>query len=86
MKVKTLLPPPVETKTKSLTELRKEFVASRADIRSFLKQPDLPFHSHYGRSPYGRTDCYQLFLVIAGHGMRHRHQILENIDFFYSVK
>lgn len=81
VKVKTPLPAP-ET-DKSWEELKKEFIASRLQISQFLEQPNLQLRSHYGKSIYGKSDCYQLFLIIAAHGMRHHHQLLENINHFY---
>ncbi len=77
-KVNTPLPPSgkIQTKAKLITA----FNTSRKEILSFLEDKKLPLRTHYGKSPYGKADAYQLLLVIAGHSMRHTHQILETIS------
>lgn len=77
-KVKT--PLPLSGKVSSKTKLLAEFEASRAAIYAFLADKKLPLRNHYGKSPYGRADAYQLLLVLAGHGMRHTNQILETVS------
>lgn len=76
-KVNTPLPP--SGKEQSKTKLIAAFNASRKEIFSFLGDKKLPLRSHYGKSPYGKADAYQLLLVIAGHSMRHTNQILETV-------
>ncbi|MEM8888787.1 MAG: DinB family protein [Bacteroidota bacterium] len=75
VKVKTPLPeqPEIMTKEEALQALKK----SRANIRAFLKDTELPLRGHIGKSPYGPADSYQLFLVIAAHSLRHKAQIDE---------
>ena len=53
------------------------FKNSREQIIEFLQNEQLPLRNHIGKSPYGPADTYQLFLVIAAHGLRHHAQILE---------
>ncbi|MBX2874569.1 MAG: DinB family protein [Saprospiraceae bacterium] len=76
-KVNTPLPP--SGKELSKTKLIEAFNASRTEIFAFLEDKKLPLRTHYGKSPYGKADAYQLLLVIAGHSMRHTNQILETI-------
>lgn len=76
-KVQTPLPP--SGKEQSKTTLIAAFNASRAEILRFLEDKKLPLRTHYGKSPYGKADAYQLMLVIAGHSMRHTNQILETV-------
>lgn len=76
-KVKT--PLPLVMKNSSKSEMLIAFKASRKSIYDFLANKKLPLRQHYGRSPYGKVDAYQLFIVIAGHSMRHTNQILEGL-------
>lgn len=76
-KVKT--PLPLVMKNPSKSEMLVAFNASRKSIYDFLAHKKLPLRQHYGRSPYGKVDAYQLFIVIAGHSMRHTNQILEGL-------
>lgn len=50
---------------------------SRQAIKAFLENKDLPLRNHFGRSPYGKADTYQLLLVIATHSIRHHAQMQE---------
>lgn len=76
-KVQTPLPP--SGKESSKAKLLEAFEASRREIYSFLEDKKLPLRNHYGKSPYGKADAYQLLIVLAGHGMRHTNQILETV-------
>ncbi|NRB46440.1 MAG: DinB family protein [Saprospiraceae bacterium] len=76
-KVKTPLPP--SSAAPSKVKLVEAFKASRKEIFRFLADKKLPLRTHYGKSPYGKADAYQLLLVIAGHSMRHTNQILETV-------
>lgn len=60
----------------SKNEALNQFILSRKAIQKFIDL-DLPLRSHFGKSSYGPADTYQLMLVIAGHSMRHHHQMLE---------
>ena len=75
VKVKTPLPPTEGFKTKK--EAIEALQNSRKEIIKFLKNKDLPLRNHFGRSPYGPADAYQLLIVIAAHSMRHNAQIDE---------
>ena len=61
-------------------EVIRELQASRAEILEFLKDDSLGLRNHYGRSPYGKADVYQLLIVVAGHSMRHTAQIQEILN------
>lgn len=76
-KVKTPLPLVMNNSSKS--EMLTAFNTSRKSIYDFLANKKLPLRQHYGRSPYGKVDAYQLLVVIAGHGMRHTNQMLEGL-------
>lgn len=82
--VKVTTPLPLPESVDPLSALRKEFIESRSIIRDYLRQEHLPLRSRYGRSLYGKADCYQLFLIIAAHSMRHHHQMLDNIQSYHS--
>ncbi|MBV6646544.1 MAG: DinB family protein, partial [Cyclobacteriaceae bacterium] len=75
VKVNTPLPPAGNGKSKS--EMLAEFESSRSNIAEFLEDKSLQLRNHFGRSPYGPADAYQLLIVIAGHSMRHTSQIVE---------
>ncbi|WP_299460665.1 DinB family protein [uncultured Microscilla sp.] len=74
-KVKTPLnnAPKALTQEESIAQLKQ----SRKTIKAFLANEDLPLRNHFGRSPYGKADAYQLFLVIVTHSMRHHAQMME---------
>lgn len=76
-KVKTPLPP--KEVDRSPQEMLAEFLEVRKDIDTFLQDKRLPLRHHFGRSPYGPADAYQIFLVLSAHTMRHHHQIKEVI-------
>lgn len=75
VKVTTPLNPKGANMSKS--EMIEELQSSRKEIKEFLNQKNLPLRNHFGRSPYGPADAYQLFIVIAAHSMRHNAQINE---------
>jgi len=75
VKVKTPLPMQLEGSTKA--QMAAGLKKSRTEILDYLQQKDLALRAHFGRSPYGKADAYQLMLVIAGHSMRHHNQMLE---------
>lgn len=58
-------------------EVISKLKALRKQILDFLNDDSLELRNHYGRSPYGKADAYQLLIVIAGHSMRHTAQIHE---------
>ena len=78
VKVKTPLPQKPSQKTKA--DLLSEFEKSRPNIAQFLEKDKMPLRAHFGKSPYGPADAYQLFLVISAHTMRHHHQIIEILN------
>ena len=78
VKVKTPLEP--QSGTMSKEEAIKGLKSSRKEISNFLKDETLPLRNHYGQSPYGKADVYQLLLVIAAHSMRHTAQMQEILN------
>ena len=74
-KVDTPLKPQAVRMSKS--EYLLELEESRAAVITFLSQPDLELRNHFGKSPFGEVDTYQLALILAGHGMRHTAQMRE---------
>ncbi|GAB4247924.1 MAG: hypothetical protein Tsb0034_27200 [Ekhidna sp.] len=58
----------------------KELKSLRKDVIAYVQQPDLELRNHFGKSPFGEVDAYQLVLIIAGHGMRHTAQMKEVIE------
>lgn len=80
-KVLSPLPPP--STGKAWDQLINDFKNERKIIKAFLKSGDLELRYHYGSSPYGKADCYQMFLVLSAHSMRHHHQLLDNIKAYY---
>ena len=81
IKVKSPLPEPHSSK--SLTEVKNEFKTNRKNIANYINSNFENLRIRYGQSPYGQADCYQLFLVIAAHSMRHHHQLLDNIKAYH---
>ncbi len=79
-KVKTPLEP--QTVSMSKAEYVKWLKKSRKAITSFIEKPGLELRNHFGPSPFGEVDAYQLVLIIAGHGMRHTAQMNEVIEEF----
>ncbi len=77
VKVQTPLPPQENGKSKQ--EMIDELKASRENIIAFVEE-DHEMRNHFGRSPYGPADAYQLLLVIAAHSMRHTAQVTEVLN------
>ena len=75
VKVKTPLEP--QEGSISQKEALNKLKASRKEILDFLQDESLELRTHYGSSPYGKADVYQLFIVIAAHSMRHTAQMQE---------
>ncbi len=78
VKVNTPLPP--ASKTIDRNEMMVALKDSRKTIRNYLEDKSLPLRTHFGKSPYGPADGYQLLIVIAAHSMRHHAQILEVLN------
>ncbi len=78
VKVKTPLPPKGNGKSKD--QMLAELKAHRNEVKKFLKNRDLELRNHFGKSPYGPADCYQIFLVMAAHTLRHSAQINEVLN------
>ena len=76
-KVKTPLEPQNVSMTKN--QYLKELEKSRDEIIEFLADENLALRNHFGKSPFGEVDTYQLILIIAAHGMRHTAQMKEII-------
>lgn len=74
-KVKTPLEPNGDLRSKS--DAIKALTTSRAELEKYLRNDKLELRNHFGKSPYGSADAYQLFLVIAAHSMRHHSQMME---------
>ncbi len=74
-KVKTPLEPQGDLRSKS--DAIEALTASRAALEKYLMNDKLELRNHFGKSPYGPADAYQLFLVIAAHSMRHHSQMME---------
>ncbi|OJJ14024.1 hypothetical protein BKI52_44365 [marine bacterium AO1-C] len=75
VKVKTPLndaPPPM-SQSAGIDMLKK----SRKALKAFLADDTLPLRNHFGKSPYGPADAYQILLVLATHSHRHHQQMLE---------
>ncbi len=77
-KVTTPLKP--QTVSMSKKQYIKTLENSRETIISFIQDPAVELRNHFGKSPFGEVDTYQLILIIAGHGMRHTAQIQEVIE------
>ena len=78
VKVKT----PLNNNPKSISQL--EGIAllkkSRKALKTFLANNALPLRNHFGKSPYGPADAYQVLLVLATHSHRHHQQMLEALQ------
>lgn len=84
VKVKTPLndQPAAISQAEGLKLLKK----SRKVLKAFLSNESLPLRTHFGKSPYGAADCYQVFLVLATHSHRHHQQMLEVMRTFEKNK
>lgn len=51
-------------------ELDKQFIA-------MINNRNAPYRNHYGPSPFGEADAYQLLLLTSGHVLRHTFQMKE---------
>ncbi len=77
---KVVTPLPMIDSNKSREVFIEQLNKSRSEILNFIASyKDIEFRNHFGRSPYGPADAYQLLLVAAAHSMRHHHQMLEVI-------
>jgi len=72
---KAITPLPPKEVTRSRQEYLAALKSSRDGIESFLQDNTLELRNHFGKAPWGEVDTYQLFLVIAGHGLRHTAQM-----------
>lgn len=80
---KVVTPLPMVDSHKSRAQLMDQLRNSRNEILAFISAFDqIEFRNHFGKSPYGPADAYQLLLVAAAHSMRHHHQMLEVIGEF----
>jgi hypothetical protein len=77
-KVKTMEPfEPKNTPYKSLDEAVTAFKDLRADHIKYMKSTTEDLRNHVVQMPFGMIDCYQLCLMMAAHGNRHRQQMDE---------
>ena len=75
VKVKT----PLNNQPKSINQAEGMALLkkSRKALQIFLANDALPLRNHFGKSPYGPADAYQVLLVLATHSHRHHQQMLE---------
>lgn len=82
VKVQTPLEPKgSEMSREEMLEAYEEYGKRFLEI---LNRTDTAFRHHYGRSPYGEVDAYQLMIFIPGHIQRHLSQIEETLNSFQS--
>ena len=77
-RVNTPLSPSTETPSKE--QLIKRFQDLRKQTLTYALTTNDQVRAHYGRSPYGPADVYQMLIVIGGHNMRHNAQIVETLE------
>ena len=78
---KVVTPLPMIESERNRQAFIKGINESRSRILNFIASYEgIQFRNHFGRSPYGPADAYQLLLVAAAHSMRHHHQMLEVIN------
>lgn len=75
VKVKTPLEPQGSEMTKA--EMLETYRAHGTRFLKILRNKKTEFRSHYGKSPYGEVDAYQLMIFIPGHVQRHLSQMEE---------
>ncbi len=81
VKVKTPLEPKGSQVTKE--EMLETYRIQGARFLEILRNKKTEFRNHYGKSPYGEVDAYQLMIFIPGHIQRHLSQmeeILRDLD------
>lgn len=76
-KVQTPLSPSTEVKPKE--QLIQLFQEIRKQTLTYILTTKDQVRAHYGKSPYGPADVYQMLIVIGGHNMRHNAQIVETL-------
>lgn len=81
VKVKTPLEPRGSQMTRA--QMLETYRTQGARFLEILRNKKTEFRSHYGKSPYGEVDAYQLMIFIPGHVQRHLNQmeeILRNLE------
>lgn len=77
---KVVTPLPMIESNMDREKFVEEIERSRSRILDYIRHYDqIEFRNHFGKSPYGPADAYQLLLVAAAHSMRHHDQMLEVI-------
>ena len=75
VKVQTPLEP--SGNNRSREELLEEYKIQGERFLEILRNKKTEFRNHYGNSPYGEVDAYQLMIFIPGHVQRHLSQMEE---------
>ena len=75
VKVKTPLEP--KNGNMSKNEILEAYNNAGQDFLKILNDKKAQLRNHYGNSPYGEVDVYQLLIFIPGHVMRHLSQVKE---------
>jgi DinB superfamily len=68
---------PKNTPYQSAEEALNDFKKTRAEHIKYMKSTTEDLRNHVLQMPFGWIDCYQLYLMIAGHSKRHTQQIRE---------
>ena len=78
---KVITPLPMVDSGRSKAEFISDINTSRENIFHFISDfSQIPFRNHFGTSPYGPADAYQLLLVLGAHAMRHHAQMVEVLE------
>ena len=76
-KVKTSEPFEPSGKFGSYEETLKAFETKRLEHRTFIETTEEDLRNHYGQSPFGTLDAFQIILFMSGHTERHVMQMVE---------
>ncbi|MEQ9403415.1 MAG: DinB family protein [Cyclobacteriaceae bacterium] len=78
VKFKTPLPP--KSGNLSKAELLKTYEETASRFLKMLDDKGAQWRNHFGQTPFGQADGYQLMILVPGHILRHHSQILEVLN------
>lgn len=61
----------------SKADLLKRFSELDKQLKAMINDKSAAYRTHFGPSPFGEADSYQLLLLTSGHVLRHTFQIQE---------
>ena len=71
--------PPETNGGMSKDEMMKQFKGYVNQFKAIANKSGVEFRSHFGGTPFGRGDAYQMMIFISGHSIRHANQMRETL-------